>query len=293
MKVLVVGGTGNVGSEVTHALVEQGVDTRVMSRKGYLPKGLPPGTIEAVQGDLEKPGTLAKAFEGASAMFLVNALSQSETAQGLAAVQAAQQAGLDKIVYMSVMMPKGSEAIPHFATKIPVEQAVRESGLKWTILRPSEFFQNDFRLKDAIVAQGVYPTPIGAKGVTRVDVRDIADGAVKALLDDGHQGRIYPLNGPRAWTGADTAQIYGEHLGRAVAYGGDDLEAWGKHVSAFLPEWLVRDLKVMYQFFQDHGLQAKPEELESQRQLLGHDPRAFETFVWELARGWRAAAAKK
>lgn len=50
-------------------------------------------------------------------------------------------------------------------------------------------------------------------------------------------------------------------------------------LSAFLPEWLVQDLKIMYGFFQERGLQAAPEEIEMQRRLLAHDPRAFETFV--------------
>jgi hypothetical protein len=64
-------------------------------------------------------------------------------------------------------------------------------------------------------------------------------------------------------------------------------------VSAFLPEWMVHDLQIMYRFFQERAFQATPEELELQRKVLRHDPRAFETFVWELAPEWRKTAVTR
>lgn len=292
MKVLVVGGTGTVGSEVTRQLLEHGgASVRVMSRHADKSKLKLP--VEAMQGDLERPATVAPAFKDMDAVFLLNTLSQSETTQGLAGVEAARKAGVKKIVYLSVYMPPGSESIPHFASKIPVEQAVRDSGLDWTILRPNNFYQNDLGLREAIVNHGVYPQPIGNRGVTRIDVRDIANAAVNAFHDQGHEGATYPLNGPRAWTGEETARVYGENLGRTVTYGGDDVDAWGRQVSAFLPEWMVHDLQIMYRFFQERAFQATPEELELQRTVLGHDPRAFETYAWELAPEWRKAAVTR
>ena len=290
MKVLVVGGSGTVGTQVARGLLEKGAQVRVMSRSADRSKLQLP--VEIVQGDLEKPATIEPAFEGIEAMFLLNALSRSETTQGLTAVEAARKSGAKKIVYMSVLLPPGSETIPHFASKIPVEQAVRQSGLAWTILRPNNFYQNDLGLREAVVNYGVYPQPLGDKGVTRVDVRDIADGAVNAFFDSSHDGMTYPLNGPRVWTGEETARVYSDNLGRAVNYGGNDLEAWGRQVSAFMPEWLVEDLQIMYRFFHEHGFQASPQELEMQRRLLGHGPRAFETFVWEVSAQWRSAAVE-
>ncbi len=291
MKVLVVGGTGTVGSQLTRQLLDRGAKVRVMSRSADRSKLELP--VETVQVDLEKPETIGDAFKGVDGVFLLNALSQRETAQGLAAVEAARAGGVQRLVYMSVLMPAGSESIPHFASKIPVEQAVRASGLEWTILRPNNFYQNDLRLRDAIAGSGVYPHPIGNRGVARVDVRDIADAAVNALFENGHTGKIYPINGPRAWGGDDTAAIYAENLGRGVRYGGDDIEAWGRQVSGVMPEWLIKDLQTMYRFFQQHGLQATADELELQRKVLGHDPRAFETFVWELTPEWRKVVVNR
>jgi uncharacterized protein YbjT (DUF2867 family) len=291
MKVLVVGGTGTVGTEVTRQLLDRGAQVRVLSRTADKSRIRLP--VEAVQGDLEKPETIVPAFTEVDAVFLLNASSRSETTQGLAAVEAAKKAHVKKIVYMSVFMPAGSHVIPHFASKIPVEQAVKESGLAWTILRPNDFFQNDLGLSEAIAGNGVYPVPIGSQGVTRIDVRDIAEAAANAFFEGGHDGVVYPLNGPRAWTGEETARVYSEHLDRIVRPGGDDLDAWSRQAAARMPDWFVQELVTMYRFFQEHGFKAAPEDIELQRQVLRHDGRAFETFVWEIAPGWRKAVGTR
>ena len=123
-------------------------------------------------------------------------------------------------------MPEGSGHIPHFKSKVPVEEAIRSSGLDNTILRPNNFYQNDLWFREAITRYGVYPQPVGSRGMSRVDVRDIAEVAVAALTLEGHAGREYGIHGPDALTGEGTAEAWGRHLGREVRYGGDDLDAW-------------------------------------------------------------------
>ncbi|MBA2565772.1 MAG: NmrA family NAD(P)-binding protein [Gemmatimonadetes bacterium] len=286
METLVVGGTGTVGSAVVRALAEKGESVRAMARSPEKARDLPSG-VRAIAGDLAKPETLNEAFAGVERVFLLNALGEHETDEGLAGVRAAKTAGAKRIVYMSVAMPPASEIIPHFASKIPVEEAVRDSGMEWTILRPNNFYQNDLRLREPIVQHGVYPQPIGGKGMTRVDVRDIADAAVRALTTGDHRGRIYGLHGPDALTGTETAAIYSRHLGRPVQYMGDDLDAWQKQVRGMMPEWMIRDLRIMYAFFQDHGFEATDEERTQQRAVVGHDPRTFDAFVAEVAQEWK------
>ncbi len=285
MRVLVVGGTGTVGRAVARHLVDRGERVRVMSRTDDADKIRL--SVEWMYGDLDKPATLPAAFKAIDAVFLLNAIGPNETAEGLAAIEAAKRAGVRRLVYMSVVMPRGSEIVPHFSSKIPVERAVRESGLEWTILRPNRFFQNDLAMRDVIVRNAVYPQPIGDLGVTRVDVRDVADAAAMALTGQGHTGQVYTLHGPRAWTGEDTARVYSEELGRTVRYAGNDLDAWAEQAGRLRPAWLVEDLRIMYRFLQEHGAQATADELEMERSVLGHDPRAFETFVWEAATEWR------
>ncbi len=291
MKTLVIGGTGKVGSMVAAGLLKQGALVRVMSHSPDKLKKLPAG-MEGHRADLDDPDTLPAAFEGIDSVFLLNTVGPNETEEGLNAVSAAKAARIKKIVYMSVAMPPGSEIIPHFRSKLPVEKAVRESGIAWTILRPNNFFQNDLRLKDAIMQYGVYPQPIGAKGLNRVDVRDIADCAINALLKSGHENETYEVHGPDILTGEGIAGIYTKHLGQEVRYAGDDIDAWAERSKGMVPEFLIADMRIMYRFFQDHGMIASEEDLEKTEKLLARKPRTFDAFVKELALEWKGMAAK-
>ncbi len=291
MKTLVIGGTGMVGSMVVAGLVKEGVKVRVMSHSPEKMKKLPTG-LEGYKADLDDPETLRAAFEGIDSLFLLNAVGPGETDEGLAAVAAAKAAKVKKIVYLSVFMPEGSEKIPHFRSKLPVEKAIKESKIAYTILRPNNFFQNDLGMRSAIMQYSVYPQPMGGKGLNRVDVRDIADCAVNALMKPGHEGRTYDINGPDTLTGEGTAGIYTKHLGRAVHYSGDDLDVWGEKVKNLMPEFMIPEMRIMYEFFHEKGMIAAKEDLEKTQKLLGHKPRTFDDFVKEIATEWHSKAAK-
>ena len=291
MKVLVIGGTGSVGSEVIAELGRAGTTARCMSR---YPKKLQslPREVEGCVGDLEKPSTLAAALAGVDAVFLMTALSRNETLQGLAAVSAAAKARVNKLVYLSVPMPPGSEHIPHYLSKIPIERAVRDSGLNYTILRPNNFFQNDYLwCRAAVMSYGVYPQPIGSVGLNRVDIRDVALAAVHALMDSVHDGKEYPLHGRDVLTGEGVAAIFTKHIGREIRYGGNDLDAWAKQAQHMMPEWMVRDLRIMYGYFQGHGLLATPQDFAEQYKVLGREPQRFDDFVAEIVPIWEREIA--
>jgi uncharacterized protein YbjT (DUF2867 family) len=286
MSILVVGGTGTVGSQIVARLLERDAKVQVMTHSIEKLATLPAG-VDGVVGDLADPPSLQRAFGGVDNLVLITVVHPDETARGLFAVKAAKKAGVRKIVYISVVMPPGSERIPHFASKIPIEQAIKDSGVAYTILRPNNFFQNDLELREAIVKYGVYPQPIGSVGTNRVDVRDIADAAVSALLESGHEGKTYNLNGPDALTGKSVAAVYSRHLGTEVNYGGDDLDFWAEQVSKMLPAWMVHDFRIMYQYFQEHGLRAEQSEIAKAEPVLHHPPRSFDAFVAETVSFWK------
>jgi uncharacterized protein YbjT (DUF2867 family) len=286
MKPLVIGGTGMVGSRVVAELLRRDAAPRCLTHSKEKIASLPKG-VEGAVGNLDQPETLPEAFAGVDSLFLLVALSPAETAQGLAAVEAAKKAGLRRIVYMSVVLPPDSHHIPHFASKIPIEAAVRTSGLAWTILRPNNFFQNDDWLQQALQDYGVYPTPIGSVGVSRVDVRDIADAAANALLGDGHGGQTYPVCGPDAMTGDETAKVWARRLGREVRYLGDDLDAWAREAGKMMPAGLVEDLVIMWDYFQKKGLRASEADLALQAKGIGHPPRSFDAYAGEMAAAWK------
>lgn len=285
MNILVIGGTGSVGSVVVKELLARHQTVRVLTRGEG--RALP-ASVTPVRGDLLEPSTVRTVFTGIDAVFLLNPVSATEAHEGLMALNGARMAGVRKVVYLSVHRVEDASHLPHFGSKIAVEAALRASGLGYTILRPNNFYQNDYWYKDALLQHGVYPQPLGSVGTSRVDVRDIAEAAAIALTGDAHDGQVYDLVGPERCTGASTAAAWARALGRDVVYGGDDMDAWERQSLAFLPPWMVFDFRLMYEHFQKHGLLATAEDVARQTALLGHAPRGFDAFARETAAAWRA-----
>ncbi len=281
MNILVVGSTGTVGSEVVRMLSGRGDSVRATTRSPEKTAAQPSG-VNGVVADLEDPASLPPVFDGIETVFLLTAVSPNETARGLAAVAAAKAAGVRRIVYMTIHKLREAAHIPHFGGKVPVADAIMESGMEYTFLEPNNFYQNDLWLKDAIVGQGVYPSPTGSVGLSRVDVRDIVEAAVNALTASGFERRAYVLVGPEALTGSKIAAVYSKLLGRPVHYVGDDLDAWAEQAKSMLPDWMVRDFRIMFAHFLEHGFMASDDELAQCRDILGREPRPFEAFAREL-----------
>lgn len=285
MKILVTGGTGTVGSAVVTALAGKGVEVSVLTRdpgKLAVAKGVTP-----IEGNLLEPASVRRAFDGADAVFLLNAVSQTEASEALMALTGMRLAKVKRVVYLSVHHADKAAWLPHFGSKVGVEEALKVSGIAYTILRPNNFYQNDFWVKDAILQHGVYPQPLGSTGVSRVDVRDIAEAAAISLTTHGHEGQSYDLVGPEAVTGPSTAKVWSDVLGRPIKYAGDDLDAWEKASLQYMPPWMVFDFRYMYEHFQKNGLIASGDAIRRQTSLLGHAPRPFEAFAKETAAAWR------
>lgn len=287
LHVVVVGGTGLVGSEVVRELLRRGVSPSVITRSEEKGRSLPEGTTPLV-GDLLDPDFVRSAFVRADAVFLLNAVSATETHEALMAVNGIRAGGAGRVVYLSVQDPERAPHLPHYGSKLGVEAALQASGLPTTILRPNNFFQNDLWLREALVSYGVYSQPIGSVGISRVDVRDIAEAAAIALVESGREG-TYDLVGPDVLTGPDVADVWSGALGRPVRYGGDDVRAWEQENRAYMPPWMAYDFALMYRYFQDRGLTATTDALRRLTALLGRPPRTFAAFANEVAAEWASS----
>ncbi|QDK80315.1 NAD-dependent epimerase/dehydratase family protein [Spirosoma sp. KCTC 42546] len=278
MKTLVIGGTGTVGSQVVEELVRHQVSVRVLVTSAEKAAQLPEG-VEAVIGNLDQPGTLPKAFTGIDVVFLLNRQGHTEAAQGQYAIAAAKRAGVRKVVYQSIHNVRQGAHIPHFQPKITIENVLMQSGLSYVFICPNNFYQNDFWFTNAISTYGVYPQPIGDVGLNRVDVRDIAEAAVIAMLTDDYNGQHIPLVGPETLTGEVTASILSEQLDAAIYYRGNDLDVWATDARRSLPDWIISDWTKMYQFFQAQGLVASDQDIAFCTKVLGHAPRSYADFI--------------
>ncbi|MGB7188508.1 MAG: NmrA family NAD(P)-binding protein, partial [Acidobacteriaceae bacterium] len=250
-------------------------------------EGKLPAKVEIAIGDLMDPVSVEKAMEGIDKLFLLNAVVADELTQALIADGIAQRKGIKHITYLSVFKVDQFRDVPHFASKLAVENALREFGVPYTILRPGYFMQNDVNLKGALTGPGVFPMPIGTDGICAVDVRDIAEAAAISLTREGHDGQTYDLVGPTLISGPGNAATWSKLLNKEIKYTGHNFDQWELQMRSMIPAWTAFDLRKMFQGFFDRGFASTESEVERLTNLLGHAPRSYESFAQETAAVWR------
>lgn len=286
MTILVTGATGRVGSQVVQQLVKRGANVRVLVRdpaKASFPAG-----VEVVQGDLLDIDSLRTAFTGVSTLFLLNAVAADEFTQALITLNIARDSGIERVVYLSVIHSDRFVNVPHFAVKLGAERMIEQMGFSATILRPAYFIDNEHMIKDAIFNYGVYPMPIGSKGVAMVDARDIAEvAAVELIRREQAPGKLpietINLVGPDTLTGSDVAAIWSDVLKRPVAYGGDDPTAFEQNLATFFPKWMAYEMRLMAERYVSDGMIPETGDVERLTKILGRPLHSYRNFATEIA----------
>lgn len=284
MSILVTGATGTIGSLVVQGLADAGAQVHALVRQTGK-RAFPAGVTEVV-ADLTDVASMRAALSSARTLFLLNAVTPDEVTQALIALNLAQEAGIERIVYLSVIHADTFTNVPHFTGKHTVERMIESLNMPATILRPAYFMQNEAMIQKTIEGYGVYPMPIGATGVAMIDARDIADIAVIELLRRDRapaalERVTLELVGPHAVTGASVAKTWSSALGREIAYAGDDVAAFEAQMAAYGPSWLAYDMRLMMAGIQTFGMQAADGTVEKLQAILGRPLRTYEDFVRE------------
>ncbi|MFF4958821.1 NAD(P)H-binding protein [Streptomyces sp. NPDC001222] len=267
--ILVLGGTGKTGSRIVRCLQASGLPVRTASRTGG------DGRF-----DLDDPATWTPALDGVTAAYLVEpslSTSTDHRARIPRLVTEAVAAGVRRLVLLSAPRA-GEDGHPLHAA----EQAVRGSGVDWTILRPQWFAQNfsEGPWRAGILA-GALAVPTGDGRTPFIDAQDIAEVAVAALTDDRHSGQVYDLTGPRAISFADATDLIARATGRTIRHVDIDPQAFvERQVAAGASPDVARLLTGLLVAVGNGSGAAICDDVE---RALGRPPRAFETFVRETA----------
>jgi uncharacterized protein YbjT (DUF2867 family) len=286
MTILVTGATGRVGRQVVEQLVKRGADVRVLVRdpaKADFPAG-----VDVAKGEMLDIDALRAAFAGVSSLFLLNAVAGDEFTQALIALNVAREAGVERVVYLSVIHADRFVNVPHFAVKFGAERMIQQMGFSATILRPTYFIDNDVTIKDVILNHGVYPMPVGGRGLAMVDTRDIAEvAAIELIRRDQDSGEptveIINLVGPETLTGQALAAIWSEVLGRPIAYGGDDPSGFEQTLAGFMPKWMAYEMRLMAERFVGDGMIPDAGDVERLTGILGRPLHAYRDFAAQWA----------
>ena len=286
MTILVTGATGRVGTHIVQQLVERGAAVRVLVRDPV--KANVPASVDVVKGDLLDLDSLRSAFKGVRTLFLLNAVAGDEFTQALITLNVAREAGVERVVYLSVLHSDRFANVPHFAVKLGAERMIEQMGFGATILRPAYFIDNEHMFKDVILEHGVYPMPIGSKGIAMIDTRDSAEvAAIELIRRDRAAGKlpstILNLVGPDTLGSADVSAIWSEALGRPVVDGGDDASAFEQNLAGFMPRWMAYEMRLMAERFVGDGMLPLAGDVDKLTAILGRPLHSYREFATALA----------
>lgn len=289
MSILITGSTGVIGPQVLAHLQDKGVEVRALTRSPE--KARFPAGVTAVKGDLSDLDSTRQALAGVSTLFLLVSNASDELTQALQTLNLAREAGVKGIVYLSVFKSAEYTNVPHFTGKHTVEHMIEQYEMPATVLQAAYFIQNDSRQKDALLQHGVYGMPIGSKGLSMVDIRDIGEAAARELLRREKANaplprETYALVGTDVVSAESAAAIWSEALGRPISYAGNDLNALEQRLKAFSPGWLAYDLRLMFGRYQSDGAVATPADIARLTALLGRPPRGYRDFAKAMAAEW-------
>lgn len=215
--IVVTGATGNVGSPLVAALASAGEQVTAVSRRP--PDAALPVGVRHRTADLADPESLPPVLDGADALFLLIAgelLVAGEKPQAI--IERAEACGVRRVVLLSSQAAVTRPEAASHARLRGFEDAVRNSSMEWTILRPGGFASNAFAWAETIRARRTAAAPFGDVGLPVVDPSDIAEVAAVILRDGGHPGHAYELTGPAPVSPREQVRAIGDALGDPVRF---------------------------------------------------------------------------
>ncbi|MFE5076437.1 NAD(P)H-binding protein [Streptomyces halstedii] len=225
---LVTGATGNIGRALVEELHALGAGPlRGLTRdtaKAVFPEG-----VEAVEGDLARAGSLKSALEGVRSLFLVSRVGADADI-----LDAAGRAGVDHVVLVSSITVQTHPHLGPAGENMAVERLLKDSGMAWTILRPTQFASNVMWWADAIRGHETVRVPYADIGLPTIHPADIASVARVALTEPGHRERTYALTGPERITPRQQVEAIAAVLGRDVPFAEISREEAHREMATFL-----------------------------------------------------------
>jgi uncharacterized protein YbjT (DUF2867 family) len=271
--VLVCGATGQIGTLVRAALDNANVPWLGLSRRA-------PASAQWRQADFEQPATLGPALEGVSTVFLVSSDHPRQDQLEIAMVEACRARSVARVVKLSGQSAGLEPPVSFGLMHARIEQALRESGMKWSFLRPTFFMQSLLLMADT-VAGGKIIAATGKGEIAFVDARDVADAAARVLADPAaHDGRIHTLTGPRALDFAGVAELLSSAVGHRVRHISPP-RLVARIVLPFasgMPRWRTN---MIVDLMSACAKGAQSETSDAVRVITGQSPRTIEAFITE------------
>jgi uncharacterized protein YbjT (DUF2867 family) len=280
--IVVTGATGNVGRPLVQALAAAGEEVTAVSRLTL--DADPSEGVRRRQADLTDPESHGPIFDGADALFLHDGGASASLLKPRDIVDVAKAGGVGRIVLLSsIGVATRPHSASHGAMMRSVEDAVRQTEMNWTILRPGGFNSNAYAWVESIRAQRTVAAPFGDVGLPTIDPADIAEVAAAALREPGHRWQIYELTGPALTTPRQRADAIADAIGEPIRFIDQTRQEARTQMLRFMPEAVI-----------DTTLDALGEPTLAEQRIspwvernLGRPPRTFADWAQANAAAFR------
>jgi uncharacterized protein YbjT (DUF2867 family) len=284
--ILISGATGRIGTAASLELHAAGIPFRVFLRDPdkYALKDSP--GIEIMTGDFQDEASVRKAMTGVERALLVTGNGPDQASNERSFATIAADSGVDHLVKVSSL-----EASAEATTVLPTmhyasEQFIESRGLTWTFLRPNFFMQNLLLYAASIANAGLFALPLGDAKAAMIDARDVGEIAAKALSEDGHENKIYRLNGPDLVTFGDVAKRMSAALGKEIRYVDQSPEDFRATLMQFVPS--EEQVDAICGVFSEIAKGVLEELTPTAKDILGRDPRTIEQFTKDFSGAFSA-----
>ena len=281
MDILVLGATGNTGSEVVRQLKLKGANFGVMIRKAKSAETMGLKAEQVREGDFSDVESMKNAMKGVKCIYVSMPIHQDNELWVANVIEAAQAANVEHVVKLSGMGAKidaGSEII---RTHVVTDNLLKASNLQWTIIQPNSFFQNLYGSLETINSMSQFFLPLADAKQSVVDIRDVAAVVVESLTGDGHHGQTYLLSGPEALTFAEQAAVLSQATGKNIEYVAISEDAFASAIKeAGMDEWFANALAEIMAWF---ATGAYTEVTDTVERVTGKPARTFSDFAGEFA----------
>jgi uncharacterized protein YbjT (DUF2867 family) len=282
MKVLMVGATGKYANHVIPELKQRGATIRALVRnKNKVEMAQQQGVDEVAIGDLQDSESLRAAASGVEGVFHINpAFAPDEADLGVAMVEATKTSGVRKFVFYSVIHPSISKLSNH-AAKRPVEEALYESNIEFTVLQPTMFMQNLDNSWNTVLEKDRFSLPYSKHmKASYVDYRDVAEVAALALTEDKLGYGTFELCASGMVNRVELVAMMSEASGHSIEAGEPTFDEWVQ--TAHIPDGFIREgMRKMYANYDRYGFPGGNALVL--RAILGRKPRTLNQYIQKLA----------
>lgn len=268
--ILVLGSTGTVGKEVVNKLQNKQRSYRAAVRK------IENEQANQVVLDYMDPNSFAPALEGVKGIFMITPgfVSGIEN-QFKQLIQVAETAGVEHIVYSSVIGADGNPT----GTHRQIELALENSSIAHTILRPNFYMQNFITYEGENTKQGTIFLPTDDGKTSYLDVRDIANAFDAVIFDETHKGKTYTLTGNEALDNQQIAHIFEGSTGKTFNNVNPSEQDYETTLGNYgVPSSVIEASKVLYSYIRNGYVAAVSSDFE---QITGQKPISFQHFAQE------------